>query len=146
MTSPMPQYYKYYNRTYKLDRLPNGNIAGFMLNLATGAFEENNDHIFEVQWENAADIHTLTEDRFVQETEIERKHYLRGDGPIFALYETIQSIIDQARAENRPLGAEERALIVSLRRRTFQMWEEEFARRAAGEPPTFRYSSVMAGN
>lgn len=144
MTSPMPQYYKYYNKTYRLDRLPNGNTAGFMLNLATGAFDENNDHIFEVQWENAADVHSLDEDRFVQETEIERKHYLRGDGPIFALYDTIQAITDQVRAENRRFAPEERALIVSLRRRTFQMWEEEFARRAAGESPSFQYTSVMA--
>jgi hypothetical protein len=145
MTTPMPRYYKYYNRTYKLDRLPNGNIAGFLLNLHTGAFEENNDHIFEVRFDNAPEIRSLDEARFIEETERERQRYLRGDGPIFALYDTIQAILDQVRAENRRISPEERALIVSLRRRTFQMWDEEFARRAAGEPPTFEFRSVVSG-
>jgi hypothetical protein len=36
----------------------------------------------------------------------------------------------------------ELAEVLSLRHRTFQMWEDEFARRAAGEAPSFTYTSV----
>jgi len=144
MTLPMPRFYKYFNRTYKLDRKENGNVAGFMLNLWTGGFDENNRHIDDVLFAmGEAEISTLNEQRFVQETEIERQHYLRGEGPIFALYETIDGLYEQAGEENRRLTAEEVALVVSLRGRTFRLWEDEFARRAAGEAPSFEVRSIL---
>ena len=145
MTLPMPRFYKYFNKTYKLDRKENGNVAGFMLNLRTGAFDENNQHIDDVLFAmGEAEIRKLNEQRFIQETEMERQHYLRGDGPIFALYDTIEGLYEQARAEDRRLSQEELALIVSLRSRTFQMWEAEFARQATGEPPSFEVRSVLS--
>lgn len=144
MTLPMPLFFKYFNKTYKLDRRANGNVHGSMLNLHTGAFEDNNQHIDDVLFATSeAEIRTINEDRFVQQTKIERQRYLRGDGPIFAFYDTIKGINDQALAENRKYAPEERALIVTLRKRTFQIWEEEFARRAAGEPPSFEFTSAI---
>ncbi|MFE3188718.1 hypothetical protein ACFXHA_06885 [Nocardia sp. NPDC059240] len=38
------------------------------------------------------------------------------------------------------MTSEERETIAALRQKTFNMWEQEFTRRAAGEPPSFHYS------
>jgi hypothetical protein len=67
----------------------------------------------------------------VQEVERFRAHYLEGDGPIFALYETVQAVRDVAKAEDRHLTTTERALIHGIRKRTFVMFEEQL--RAAGD-------------
>lgn len=140
-----PSYHRYYNKTYKIIRTDEGRLRGYLLSLTTGNFEENNDVFDEVVWAtSSSDISVIGEEDFVEQTEAARARYLRGAGPIFALYETVDGISEQRKREDRRrFTSEERALIKSLRRRTFQMWEEEFARLAAGEPPTFEYTSTM---
>jgi hypothetical protein len=64
----------------------------------------------------SGEISKVDEDEFIDDTEITRADYLNGDDP------------------------QELALIKALRR-TFTMWEQEFARQAAGEPPTNTYTS-----
>jgi hypothetical protein len=142
MAIKTPAYFVYYAKTYKLESTPDGGLAGYLLNLKTGDFEERNDLIDKVLWATTGEIDPVDEASFIDGTEIARAEYLRGDGPIFALYETIEGLHDQAEAEGRRVAKDELALIRSLRRRTFKMWEEEFARRAAGEPPTFGYRSL----
>jgi hypothetical protein len=144
MSLEMPHFYLYYNRTYQLDRLENGNVGGFMLNLWTGGFDKNNRHIDEVLFAmGTPEISKLNENRFVQETEKLREHYLRGDGAVFALYDTIRALYAQALAEDRRITKEEVALVISLRKHTFGMWEDELARQAAGEPPSFTVRPIM---
>lgn len=133
-----PAYFKYYASTFVLDTDPEGNWVGHRLNIETGEFELDNRPITEVLLATStSDVTVLERDDFIWWTEQERGR-LRGDGPVFALYETIDAMYEQKEREGRKaFTPEERALIKSIRRRTFKMWEDEAARRAAGEPPTF---------
>lgn len=139
-----PSYFEYYNHAFVVDSTPDGGLTGRILNWKTGRFDEDNEHVTDVLFDHGPEVRTLDHRRFVIRTEEERHHYLRGDGPVFALYQTIDAIRAAAEEENRRITDEERALIDSLYRRTFRMWEDEFARRAAGEPPTFSYTSTLA--
>ncbi|WP_410647339.1 hypothetical protein [Amycolatopsis sp. cmx-4-54] len=137
--SQTPSFYTYFGKTYRVEPTPDGGLTGFLLDLSTGEFDEKPEHVREVMWAMASsDISKVSEEKFVQETERARAYELKGGGPIFALYETIDGLYAQAKRENRRLEPQESALIQSLRERTFKMWEDELARRAAGEPPTFR--------
>jgi hypothetical protein len=139
-----PSYFEYYAHAFVVDSTPDGGLTGRILNWKTGRFDEDNEHVIDVLFDHGPDIRSLDHERFVFRTEEERHHYLRGDGPIFALYQTIDAIWAGAEEENRRITKEERALIDSIYRRTFKMWEDEFARRDAGEPPTFGYTSTLA--
>ncbi|MGA6162956.1 hypothetical protein [Amycolatopsis magusensis] len=137
MTIETPSYFLYFGRTFVIDSTPDGGLAGSLLNWDTGEFEPDHGPIQKVLFATSdSDISALSRERFVQRTERIRRG-LTGDGPIFALYETIDSIHAQAKAENRRITDEELDLIESIQRRTFAMWEDELARRAAGEPPSF---------
>ena len=48
-----------------------------------------------------------------------------AEGPVFALYETIDAVEQKARDEGRWLTPEEEALIHSLRVRTHELFEAE---------------------
>jgi len=139
-----PSYFVYYNKTYRIDSTPEGGLTGRLLDLATGEFKEENRLIDTVLFNRKPEIDSVDEAEFVDQTEQERMHYLRGEGTIFALYETIAGLYAQAKSEGRRVTPEELALIKSLRRRTYQLWEDEFARRAAGEPPTFQTTSTLS--
>jgi hypothetical protein len=139
-----PSYFEYYAHAFVVDSTPDGGLTGRILNWKTGRFDEDNEHVIDVLFDHGPDIRSLDHERFVFRTEEERHHYLRGDGPIFALYQTIDAIWAGAEEENRRITKEERALIDSIYRRTFKMWEDEFTRRDAGEPPTFGYTSTLA--
>jgi hypothetical protein len=133
-----PSYFKYYGRPFVLDTDSEGNWTGHLLNTATGEFERDDRPVPEVLLATStSEVAVLTRERFIWRTEQERER-LEGDGPVFALYDTVNAIYEQARREGRKsITDEERALVRSIRRRTFAMWEHEMARRAAGEPPTF---------
>ncbi|MDQ7810042.1 hypothetical protein Q5425_40485 [Amycolatopsis sp. A133] len=138
-----PRFYKYYAQTYRIDSTPGGGLAGTLLDLRTGFFVPDSSHIREVM-RATTDSNIdgpFSEEKFIHETEIERNHFLSGDGPIFALYETINGIDDVAVRENRRRTKQETALVHALQKRTFKMWEDEAARRAAGEPPSFTVTS-----
>ena len=139
MAFQTPMFYKYYSQTYRIDSTPEGGLKGTILNLRTGFFEEDSSHIRELIWSTTeSNIRgPFDEDRFVQETESERSQHLTGDGPIFALYDTMLGIDDVAVREGRRRTKQETALMRALQKRTFKMWEDEAARRAAGEAPTF---------
>jgi hypothetical protein len=138
-----PSYFEYYAHAFVIDSTPDGGLTGRILNWETGRFDEDNEHVMDVLFDHGPDIRSLDRERFVRRTEEERHNYLRGDGPIFALYQTIDAIWAGVEEENRKITKEERALIESLYRRTFKMWEDEFARRDAGEAPTFTFTSVF---
>ncbi|MEV5296421.1 toxin glutamine deamidase domain-containing protein [Amycolatopsis methanolica] len=130
---PTPQYFKCFNKTYKVDRDGDGNLTGFLLNVRTGQFEENSTHLEKVlQDELPSNFRSLTEAEFIAETERERAFYLRGEGPLFALYATVDGMRKQAKEEGRALTAQEESFIESVQRRTFGMWEA----RPAGFPCT----------
>ena len=139
-----PWYHLYFGRTFVLDATPDGEEAGYLLNWDTGEFDRDDRPIDAVRGATSdSDIHSLSREEFVQRTERIRAEHLTGDGPIFEVYDRIHAMYEQRRAEDQGVTDEEIELIRSLRRRTFAMWEEELARRAAGEPPGF---SVRRGN
>ncbi|GGP65468.1 hypothetical protein [Saccharothrix coeruleofusca] len=133
-----PAYYEYYGSPFLLDTDPAGNWVGFRLNTETGEFEPDNRPVAEVLLATSSgEISPLDREEFIWQTERERGR-LRGEGAVFALYETVDAIYARARAEGRrSIDDDELALVRSIRRRTFKMWEDEAARRAAGEPPSF---------
>jgi len=145
MAFQTPMFYKYYAQTYRIDSTPDGGLKGTILNLRTGFFEEDSSHIRELIWSTTESNigGPFSEEKFVHETEVERNHYLTGEGPIFALYETINGINGTAFREGRGRTEQETALVRALQKRTFKMWEDEAARIAAGEPPSFTVTSRL---
>jgi hypothetical protein len=133
-------YFLVYARTYKMQRTADG-PKGWALNLVTGDFEPDTKYISRIMFATTQEIYTLDEEEFVQETEHAREHFLSGEGPIFALYDVTRGIQEQAHAEDRKMTDEELALVEGIHKRTFKMWEEEFARRRAGEPGANTYTS-----
>ncbi|WP_020416207.1 toxin glutamine deamidase domain-containing protein [Amycolatopsis sp. ATCC 39116] len=134
---PTPQYFKCFNKTYRVDRDGDGNLTGFLLNVRTGQFEENSTHLEKVlQDELPSNFRSLTEAEFIAETERERAFYLRGEGPLFALYATVDGMRKQAKEEGRALTAQEESFIESVQRRTFGMWE--------AQPAGFPCTSILA--
>ncbi|MFE3188722.1 hypothetical protein ACFXHA_06905 [Nocardia sp. NPDC059240] len=138
-----PSYFRFRNKTIRLEEPAPAQVVGRKLNIDTGAFEPATRADINDVFQPGADLDfaELTEDEFIAETEDARSSYLWGEGPIFEIYGQIDRVLDTARRERRPLTADEVEMLRALRRKTFGMWEQEFARRAAGEPPSFRYSA-----
>ncbi|MFE3255950.1 hypothetical protein ACFXPS_12350 [Nocardia sp. NPDC059091] len=137
-----PSYFRFRNATIRLEEPAFDQVVGRKLNIDTGAFEPATREDIDAVFRPGADLDyaALSEEEFVKTTEEFRSHYLSGEGPIFDIYRQIDSMLGQVRQERRRMTPEERETIAALRRNTFRMWEEEFARRAAGEPASFRYS------
>ncbi|WBC10149.1 hypothetical protein [Micromonospora sp. WMMA1947] len=128
----LPKFFNYYDSPVKLVATPDGGMAGWRLSKDTGGWREANNLIDKVLFEGGDEIYEVSPEEFVQLTELERSLYLRGDGPIFALYETVRAIEDTLQAERRYPTPQEQALIRGVRRRTFVMFEEQL--RQAGDP------------
>ncbi|MEU5907677.1 hypothetical protein ABZ780_25295 [Micromonospora sp. NPDC047467] len=109
-----------------------GGARVWRVSIETGGWQEKNDIFVEITLGVGGEIFRRTREDFVQEVERFRAHYLEGEGPIFALYETVQALRDAAKAEGRHLTPKEQALIRGIRQRTFVMFEEQL--RAAGDP------------
>ena len=141
----LPLYFEFYNRTFRIEAGPDGREVGYHLSINSGAIEVDGSHIWEARNPRTHEIREVDRSRYVELTEAYRAHFLRGDGPVFALYATIEGIYEYAKACSRRLSVEEGALIRTIRRRTFALWEEEFARRTEGEAPSFTFWSTMGG-
>ncbi|NEW29182.1 hypothetical protein [Nocardia cyriacigeorgica] len=141
-----PRFFRYFARSVRLEKTPDGRDVGIILNNRTGRFEEASIEIVEaiLGARTESDISNIgSESEFIRATEQLRMHYLRGEGPIFALYETIEATFDRRHEEQRKLTPDELALITTLYKRTFKMWEDEFARQDAGQPPSFSYRTTL---
>lgn len=127
----LPSYYLYFRSPVKIVETPDGGARVWRVSIDAGGWHEKNEIFTEITLGVGGDIFRRTPEEFVQEVERFRAHYLEGDGPIFALYETIQAVRDMAKAEDRHLTSKERALIHGIRQRTFVMFEEQL--RVAGD-------------
>ncbi|MGF6885500.1 hypothetical protein ABIA39_003958 [Nocardia sp. GAS34] len=139
-----PSYFRFYNGTIRLDEPPEGRVSGQKLNIDTGLFEPASfDEISSVLGaRDDYDLSMLSEENFVKETEVARSYYLRGEGPVFDIYDSIQKIFDRSKAEGRRISSEEADEVYSLWHQSFRLWEEESARLAAGEDPSFHYAVI----
>ena len=113
---------------FKIVETPSGGMQAWRLDWETGAWKPANDCIDKVLFAVGGEDGPLTREEFVQETEMWRGHYGRGEGEIRALYETVKAIVDKAEEEDRDLTDEELALVTSIRRKTFVMFEEKLQR------------------
>jgi hypothetical protein len=120
-----PQYYAYEGRPVAFVEAPDGGLLVWALSGRTGEFTLDRSYVDKIWFGTTADIDTLTRDEFVQRVEEYRGRRLRGDGPAYALYETINGLEDASRAEARDLTPEERALIRTLRLRVHDLFEAE---------------------
>ncbi|MEU5946049.1 hypothetical protein ABZ793_10865 [Micromonospora sp. NPDC047465] len=128
----LPAFFSYYETPLKLISDEVGQIQGWRLSRKTGGWERADELVRKVLFVGGDEIEELSRDEFIGFTEHDRGRYLRGSGPIFALYETVSAIEEQADAERRPLTPHEAALVTGIRRKTFVMFEEELRR--AGDP------------
>ncbi|WP_030490831.1 hypothetical protein [Micromonospora chokoriensis] len=128
----LPSYYLYYQSPVKIVETADGGARVWRLSIDSGGWHEKNDIFVEITLGVGGDIFSRTAEDFVQEVEAFRAHHLKGDGPIFALYETVRSIELLADAEARYETPREQAIIRGIRQRTFVMFEEQL--RAAGDP------------
>ena len=128
----LPAYFSYYRSPVKMVPTSDGGLMAWRLSIDTGGWEPAIDLVDEILFAVGGEISRLTTDQFVQRTEHARGRYLEGEGPVFALYETVKAIEDAADAERRRLTPHEQALISGIRRKTFVMFEEELLR--AGDP------------
>ncbi|MDG4808009.1 hypothetical protein O7634_14730 [Micromonospora sp. WMMD1120] len=128
----LPSYYLYYQSPVKIVETPEGGARVWRVSIDSGGWHEKNDIFVEITLGVGGDIFSRSAEDFVQEVEAFRAFHLKGEGPIFALYETVRGIESQADAEGRRETPREQALIRGIRQRTFVMFEEEL--RAAGDP------------
>ncbi len=128
----LPAYFSYYQRPVKFLATPDGGMAAYRLSWQDGGWEPADDIANEVIGAVGGEISELDRDRFIDLTERNRAELLRGDGPVYALYETVNAMVTDARNSGRVLTPEEKALVRGVRRRTYAMFEAELARR--GDP------------
>ena len=128
----LPKFFNHYDSPVKLVATPDGGVAGWRLSKDSGGWREANNLIDKVLFVGGDEITEISREEFVQLTELERSLYLSGDGPIFALYETVRAIEETLREERRYPTPQEQALIRGVRRRTFVMFEEQLQQ--AGDP------------
>ncbi|MEV0002324.1 hypothetical protein AB0H28_08570 [Micromonospora sp. NPDC050980] len=125
-------YYDYYDTPVKIVLTTEGALTAWRLDRRTGGWQAANDIVDEIVFAMGGEVFVRSADRFVQRVEEERSLSLTGEGPVFALYETVRAIEEQAIAERRAYTPEEAALVTGIRRRTFVMFEEQLQR--AGDP------------
>lgn len=140
----LPAYFSYYKSPVKMAGTPDGGIRAWRLSHATGGWEPADSIIDEILFAVGGEISSLTVDSFIQWTEHDRGRYLKGDGPVFALYETVRAIVEGAQAEGRRLTTRELALVRGLRRKTFVMFEEKLQQ--AGDPAADPSLGAEEGN
>ncbi|SCL19260.1 hypothetical protein [Micromonospora inyonensis] len=128
----LPSYFRYYTSPVKLVEAPGGGLMAWRVSIDTGGWESADDLIEEILFAVGGEVSTLSAADFVQEVERYRARYLDGEGPIFALYETVKAITDVERRERRYLTPRERAIVNGVRRQTFVMFEEQLQQQ--GDP------------
>ncbi|WP_405092527.1 hypothetical protein OG767_06070 [Micromonospora sp. NBC_01392] len=128
----LPKFFNYYESPVKLVGTAEGAVAAWRLSRESGGWREASKLIDKVLFLGGDEINEISRDEFVQLTEQGRGRYLRGEGPVFALYETVRGLEDTIREERRYPTTREQALIRGIRRRTFVMFEEQLQR--AGDP------------
>ncbi|MEU2661839.1 hypothetical protein [Micromonospora sp. NPDC007220] len=102
-----------------------GGVAVWRLSKDAGGWNSANHLLGKLLAADDDESEELTREEFIQRTEHDRGYYLRGEGPVFALYETVRAIQDGVARERRYPTPTELALIAGIQRRTFVMFEEQ---------------------
>ncbi|WP_054811877.1 hypothetical protein [Nocardia arizonensis] len=128
MTHPI--YYSYFSQPLKVERFPDGRLAGSVLDELTGEFVQASQYNVRNAVANMShpEIWEADLDEFIFHTESLRRQFASGEGPVFPLYQVVKGIYDVARAEDRAVNDEELQLITAIYQRTFALWETGQAR------------------
>ncbi|MBA9001805.1 hypothetical protein [Thermomonospora cellulosilytica] len=118
-----PEYYLYEEWPVVFVEPPGGGLDCLAMNADTGEFQREMRYYRDIRTKLDANVDRVPREEFVQWVERQRGRHVKGEGPVFALYETIQAVEDTAREQGRTLTDEERALIHTLRLRTHEMFE-----------------------
>ncbi|HEX2312748.1 MAG TPA: hypothetical protein VHJ17_03390 [Thermomonospora sp.] len=132
----MNEYYLYEEWPVVFVEPPGGGLDCLAMDAATGEFRREMRYYRDIRQKLDADVDRVSRDEFVQWVERQRGRHVKGEGPVFALYDTIQAIQDSARDAGRTLTAEEQALIRTLRIRTHALFEEAIRERGGTGVPT----------
>ncbi|XVQ10063.1 hypothetical protein ACQP1W_47375 [Spirillospora sp. CA-255316] len=124
MSDALPRYYVYEGRPVVFVEPDGGGLDCLVLSPESGEFVRDMSYVRKIRGGTHADIETLSREEFVQRVEEYRGRRLKGDGAVFALYETVNGLEDAARGEGRALTAEEAALVRTLRVRTHGLFED----------------------
>ncbi|MEU7993951.1 hypothetical protein AB0B83_01230 [Micromonospora sp. NPDC049060] len=127
-----PAFYSYYEAPVKLVETGGGSVAAWRLSKDSGGWLQANHLMGKLFAAEGDEVEELTREEFIQRTEHDRGYYLRGEGPVFALYETVRAIQDGVARERRYPNPTELALIAGIQRRTFVMFEEQLQQ--SGDP------------
>ncbi|SCF42347.1 hypothetical protein GA0074696_5660 [Micromonospora purpureochromogenes] len=127
----LPAFFNYYDTPVKVVGTPDGGMLAWKLVRETGGWQSADRLIDKILLVGGDGVEALSRSEFIELTEYERGRYLRGSGPVFALYETVSAITDALARERRYPTPEETALIRGIHQKTFVMFEEELQR--AGE-------------
>ncbi len=128
-----PQYYLFNDIAVKIVLTESGGATGFIMQPFSGKFKRDGRLVAKMLLGMGNSADPATKDEFVEAAELDRLKYLRGDGPQFAIYETIKGIFAAAKEEDRAPAPEEWALVRSLYRQTYAMWAAEWG--DEGDPP-----------
>ena len=118
------EYYIVGIRPVKFVPLPEGGLSIRKMNWQTGVFEYGIEYLARAS-SSSADVDHVSEDDFIQQVESLRARRLKGEGPIFALYQMVNAMEDTAKAQGRRLTNDEEDLIAELRRQTYEMFQSE---------------------
>ncbi|MBV7532842.1 hypothetical protein [Chitinophaga sp. sic0106] len=119
-----PQYFVVGNRTVQLLPLENGGMQVLKLDWDTGRFVPGADYLPKVMF-GKDEVERVSEDEFIQQTELMRREYFKGDNMVFALYQLLDTIEATAKQEGRLLTAEELEIIAATQRKTYALFDKE---------------------
>ncbi|MBD2767759.1 hypothetical protein IC235_07625 [Hymenobacter sp. BT664] len=123
MAVDLPEYYIVVERPIKVVPTEDGGLNVLKYNFETGRFDYGMKYLSRVRF-GKDDVEQVSEEEFVQHVEKLRGSSLKGEGTVYVLYELINAIEGVAKEKGASLTMEEKALIVSLRRETYQLFEE----------------------
>jgi hypothetical protein len=127
-----PAFYSYYESPVKIVEKGGGDVAAWRLSKDSGGWIPADHLLGKLFAAEGDEVEALTREEFIQRTEHDRGYYLRGEGPVFALYETVRAIQDAVARERRYPKPTELALIAGIQRKTFVMFEEQLQQ--SGDP------------
>jgi hypothetical protein len=130
-----PQYYVDEQRPVVFAQRADGGLDVLALSPETGGFERDKSYAEKIWLGTTANSETVSREEFVQRVEEYRRRHLTGEGPVFAVYETIAGVLDNARAAGRWPTDEGKALVPSLRAHVHELFEADLRGRGLIETP-----------
>ncbi len=94
----LPYYFLYYKFPGKMVATSGGGAEIWRFSGETGGWEPRNDIADDILHGTTQEVSVLTPEEFVQRTERARGRYLQGEGPVYALYDTIRALEETADA------------------------------------------------